>query len=92
MDGKSAVGYRATFMDMDVPKAHALRVSLSEAGVYPALELQGEVFERYEENVRAWLPDLLARLDRTDVAAVFRAVELLALVPRHDDLWQAVAG
>ena len=67
----------------DWPRAEQVRQALIELCLYPSYDLAtNDNLAGMEANYRAALPDMIAELDRTDLAAVTDMVRLLAVVPR----------
>lgn len=77
----------------EVSRANKARLALAAAAVYPSRSLDDdEGFAVREQGQRATLPGFLCRLSRTDLAAVYELVNLLALNPRDDEaVFAAVA-
>lgn len=73
-----------------INKAAEIRTALADLGLYLTRNVNSDPgYAAFEGNARAWLPDLLGNLDRTEVIAVFQLVSILAAVPRvgGDDIF-----
>jgi hypothetical protein len=58
------------------------RAVLKGGGVYPTADLSLDPgYEFYEATIRAELPELLSRMDRTTLVAVYRLIRFLDVVP-----------
>lgn len=70
---------------------HQARRTLAILGLYPSgpLELDS-AFAVLEENHRAVLGEIIAELSRTDLAALYELVRLLALSTRDDEVFEYV--
>ncbi len=69
--------------------AHRVRQTLAELDIYPRRDLvQNPNLEIMEANYRAALPDIIAELDRSDLAAVLYVARLLATVKREPGVFR----
>lgn len=76
----------------DAGLADEVRLALVDMMLYPAAALDDDGgFEVMEGVHREKLVDLIAQLSRTDLAAVYQVVRLLALFPRDEAVFAAVA-
>ena len=67
----------------DQARAAHLRCALAELKLYPQRDLAlNPNLEVMEANHRAALPEIMAELDRSDLAALLHVARLLALAPR----------
>lgn len=68
----------------DPDRARRVRQALVELKLYPRYDLsQNPNLGAMEANYRAALPDIIAELDRSDLAVVLEVARLLALTPRE---------
>ena len=69
----------------DEKTAKAARIALADVGIYPTRNINddpGQVV--FEVTLRSYLPNLINKLDRTDLVAIYRLIHVLAVVPRQD--------
>jgi len=72
----------------DRERATEVREALVKVKIYPRYDLaSNDNLAVMEANYRAALPDMIAALDRTDLAAVTDVVRLLAITPRSQHLF-----
>lgn len=76
----------------DAGLADEVRLALVDMMLYPTVSLEDdEGFEVLEGVHRERLVDLIAQLSRTDLTAIYHVVRLLALFPRDEAVFAAVA-
>jgi hypothetical protein len=73
----------------DRARAVQVRRALAGLGLYPRRDLaQNPNLAVMEANHRAALPEIVAELNRSDLAALLYVARLLAIVPREADWFE----